>query len=134
MQIVDDQITIVAGSSSVRGEKGGVGSLTGDGGAATARFMSPFGLTAVHSNILVIDGDRIRLITPTEQSAVYLKHLLAVAEAFGMKVRDGENRLATRTIADCLTALVTFGGYLDSVHAEAQQRTLRLKQTDGVVR
>ena len=46
------------------------------------------------------------------------EHLLAVA--FGMKVRAGEDRLPTRTIADCLTVLETFSGYLDSVHAEAQ--------------
>lgn len=84
----------------------------------------------MHNNLFVVDEDRIRLITPTHQAGIYLKALLGVAAAFGLKLRDGDERQPTKTITGCIEALKTFSALLDRVHTEASKRTGR-KSTDG---
>ena len=103
--------------------------LVGDGAAKNCRFLSPFGISAMYNNVLVEDKDRIRLIIPTQQLRSYLKALLEVANACGLKVRDGEPS-PTLPIAQCLTPLNTLVARLDNIQSEATKRTGR-KQTDG---
>ena len=130
VKIVDGKVSEFAGSAHPRGQNGTMYTLVGDGAAKNCRFLSPFGLSAVHNNVLVVDKDRIRLITPTQQLRSYLKALLEVADAYGLKVRDGEPRRPTLPIAQCLTPLKTLAARLDNIQSEATKRTGR-KQTDG---
>ena len=53
-----------------------------------------------------------------------------MADAYGLKVRDGEPRRPTLPIAQCLTPLNTLVARLDNIQSEATKRTGRI-QTDG---
>lgn len=88
VKIVDGKVSEFAGSAHPRGQNGTMYTLVGDGAAKNCRFLSPFGISAMYNNVLVVDKDRIRLITPTQQLRSYLKALLEVADAYGLKVRD----------------------------------------------
>ena len=128
VKIVDGKVSEFAGSAHPRGQNGTMYTLVGDGAAKNCRFLSPFGISAMYNNVLVVDKDRIRLITPTQQLRSYLNALLA--DAYGLKVREGEPRRPTLPIAQCLTPLNTLVARLDNIQSEATKRTGR-EQTDG---
>jgi len=131
VRVEKGKLSIHAGSNSRRCGEGKVGAVTGDGPASRSRFQNPFGVSAWYSNVMVVDGDRIRLITPTKQCSLYLQLVLGVATAFGMKQRDGESRLPTKTVSQCIVELSLLSHTLEIINSQAADRVGNHRATNG---